>query len=221
MFYFFTFKSSNVTFDVHKSINLLQKNLILLTPNFGTAVIKSRTLLLLKIWKLILHWRGMLTHFTCENVSQLIQVIYLYSSQITIQNYVEYFFFFFFSWTDPMQAVLQSLERQHEEEKQTALERQRLMYEQELQQLRKQLTPDRQSMQIPQSQPLQPQYRSWERLSQGGMSSSPSAQHRLRQWSEERWGFRFWGKQMFCFPKVKFGTWRISCNAVILVTPGR
>uniref|UniRef100_A0A8C2IK36 Kinesin family member 13Ba n=1 Tax=Cyprinus carpio TaxID=7962 RepID=A0A8C2IK36_CYPCA len=87
---------------------------------------------------------------------------------------------------DPMQAVLQSLERQHEEEKQTALERQRLMYEQELQQLRKQLTPDRQSMQIAQSQPLQPQYRSWERLSQGGMSSSPSAQHRLRQWSEER-----------------------------------
>uniref|UniRef100_A0A8C1DDU8 Kinesin family member 13Ba n=1 Tax=Cyprinus carpio carpio TaxID=630221 RepID=A0A8C1DDU8_CYPCA len=68
---------------------------------------------------------------------------------------------------DPMQAVLQSLERQHEEEKQTALERQRLMYEQELQQLRKQLTPDRQSI-------------------QGGMSSSPSAQHRLRQWSEER-----------------------------------
>uniref|UniRef100_A0A9J8A335 Kinesin family member 13Ba n=1 Tax=Cyprinus carpio carpio TaxID=630221 RepID=A0A9J8A335_CYPCA len=60
---------------------------------------------------------------------------------------------------DPMQAVLQSLERQHEEEKRTALERQRLMYEQELQQLRKQLTPDRQSMQIPQSQsqPLQPQ----------------------------------------------------------------
>ncbi|XP_051577998.1 kinesin-like protein KIF13B isoform X2 [Myxocyprinus asiaticus] len=87
---------------------------------------------------------------------------------------------------DPMQAVLQSLERQHEEEKRTALERQRLMYEQELQQLRRQLTPDRQSMQIPQSQPLQPHYRSLERLSQGGMSSSPSAQHRLRQWSEER-----------------------------------
>uniref|UniRef100_A0A673NLH6 Kinesin-like protein KIF13B n=1 Tax=Sinocyclocheilus rhinocerous TaxID=307959 RepID=A0A673NLH6_9TELE len=68
---------------------------------------------------------------------------------------------------DPMQAVLQSLERQHEEEKRTALERQRLMYEQELQQLRKQLTPDRQSI-------------------QGGMLSSPSSQHRLRQWSEER-----------------------------------
>ncbi|KAA0710986.1 Kinesin-like protein KIF13B [Triplophysa tibetana] len=87
---------------------------------------------------------------------------------------------------DPMQAVLQSLERQHEEEKKTALERQRQMYEQELQQLRRQLTPDRQSMQIPQSQPLQPQYRSLERLSQGGMSSSASAQHRLRQWGEER-----------------------------------
>lgn len=87
---------------------------------------------------------------------------------------------------DPMQAVLQTLERQHEEEKRTALERQRLMYEQELQQLRRQLTPDRQSMQIPQSQPLQSQYRSLERLSQGGMSSSASTQHRLRQWSEER-----------------------------------
>ncbi|KAK3538099.1 hypothetical protein QTP70_029790 [Hemibagrus guttatus] len=77
---------------------------------------------------------------------------------------------------DPMQAVLQSLERQHEEEKRTALERQRLMYEQELQQLRKRLTPERQSTQT------QQQYRSMERLSLGGASSSS----RLRQWSEER-----------------------------------
>ncbi|XP_034164184.2 kinesin-like protein KIF13B isoform X2 [Pangasianodon hypophthalmus] len=77
---------------------------------------------------------------------------------------------------DPMQAVLQSLERQHEEEKRTALERQRLMYEQELQQLRKRLTPERQSMQT------QQHYRSMERLSLGGASSSS----RLRQWSEER-----------------------------------
>uniref|UniRef100_A0A671Y6S7 Kinesin family member 13B n=1 Tax=Sparus aurata TaxID=8175 RepID=A0A671Y6S7_SPAAU len=46
---------------------------------------------------------------------------------------------------DPMQAVLQSLERQHEEEKRSALERQRQMYEQELQQLRKKLNPDRMS----------------------------------------------------------------------------
>uniref|UniRef100_A0A8K9UNR4 Kinesin motor domain-containing protein n=1 Tax=Oncorhynchus mykiss TaxID=8022 RepID=A0A8K9UNR4_ONCMY len=42
---------------------------------------------------------------------------------------------------DPMQSVLQTLERQHEEEKRTALERQRQMYEQELLQLRKRLPP--------------------------------------------------------------------------------
>uniref|UniRef100_A0AAQ6A945 Kinesin family member 13Ba n=1 Tax=Amphiprion ocellaris TaxID=80972 RepID=A0AAQ6A945_AMPOC len=77
---------------------------------------------------------------------------------------------------DPMQAVLQSLERQHEEEKRSALERQRQMYEQELQQLRKKLNPDRQ----------QSHYRSLERLSIGGMSHSTSAQSRLRQWSEDR-----------------------------------
>uniref|UniRef100_A0A8D0DGR2 Kinesin family member 13B n=1 Tax=Sander lucioperca TaxID=283035 RepID=A0A8D0DGR2_SANLU len=65
---------------------------------------------------------------------------------------------------DPMQAVLQSLERQHEEEKRSALERQRQMYEQELQQLRKKLNPDR----------------------MGGISHSTSAQSRLRQWNEDR-----------------------------------
>ncbi|TTE07140.1 Kinesin-like protein KIF13B [Bagarius yarrelli] len=69
-----------------------------------------------------------------------------------------------------------SLERQHEEEKRTALERQRLMYEQELQQLRRRLTPERQSTSS------QQHYRSMERLSLGGTSSSS----RLRQWSEER-----------------------------------
>ncbi|XP_037397815.1 kinesin-like protein KIF13B isoform X2 [Pygocentrus nattereri] len=84
---------------------------------------------------------------------------------------------------DPMQAVLQSLERQHEEEKRSALERQRLMYEQELQQLRRRLTPERQSTQ---ALPSQQHYRSMERLSLGGVSSSSSAQNRLRQWSEER-----------------------------------
>uniref|UniRef100_A0A8B9RLB8 Kinesin family member 13Ba n=1 Tax=Astyanax mexicanus TaxID=7994 RepID=A0A8B9RLB8_ASTMX len=80
---------------------------------------------------------------------------------------------------DPMQAVLQSLEQQHEEEKRTALERQRQMYEQELQQLRRRLTPERQSTQ---AQPSQQHYRSMERLSLGGVSSSSSAQNRLRQW---------------------------------------
>uniref|UniRef100_A0A7N8XW61 Kinesin family member 13Ba n=1 Tax=Mastacembelus armatus TaxID=205130 RepID=A0A7N8XW61_9TELE len=69
--------------------------------------------------------------------------------------------------SDPMQAVLQSLERQHEEEKRCALERQRQMYEQELQQLRKKLNPDR--------------------LSTGNTGAhSSSAQSRLRQWSEDR-----------------------------------
>uniref|UniRef100_A0A4W6G504 Kinesin family member 13B n=1 Tax=Lates calcarifer TaxID=8187 RepID=A0A4W6G504_LATCA len=83
---------------------------------------------------------------------------------------------------DPMQAVLQSLERQHEEEKRSALERQRQMYEQELQQLRKKLNPDRLSTGPGQ----QSHYRSLERLSMGGMSHSTSAQSRLRQWSEDR-----------------------------------
>uniref|UniRef100_A0A8C6LWC5 Kinesin family member 13B n=1 Tax=Nothobranchius furzeri TaxID=105023 RepID=A0A8C6LWC5_NOTFU len=46
---------------------------------------------------------------------------------------------------DPLQSVLQTLERQHEEEKRCALERQRLMYEQELQQLRQRLTPEKTS----------------------------------------------------------------------------
>ncbi|XP_039866823.1 kinesin-like protein KIF13B isoform X2 [Simochromis diagramma] len=94
---------------------------------------------------------------------------------------------------DPMQAVLQSLERQHEEEKRSALERQRQMYEQELQQLRKKLNPERLSTgqsggpTIGQQGPgQQSHYRSMERLSIGGMSHSSSAQSRLRQWSEDR-----------------------------------
>uniref|UniRef100_A0A8C9ZHD3 Kinesin family member 13B n=1 Tax=Sander lucioperca TaxID=283035 RepID=A0A8C9ZHD3_SANLU len=45
----------------------------------------------------------------------------------------------------PLQAVLQTLERQHEEEKRCALERQRQMYEQELRQLRQRLTPEKPS----------------------------------------------------------------------------
>ncbi|XP_034427432.1 kinesin-like protein KIF13B isoform X2 [Hippoglossus hippoglossus] len=94
---------------------------------------------------------------------------------------------------DPMQAVLQSLERQHEEEKRSALERQRQMYEQELQQLRKKLNPDRLSTgqsgaPTPgqQGPGQQSHYRSLERLSMGGMSHSTSAQSRLRQWNEDR-----------------------------------
>lgn len=91
--------------------------------------------------------------------------------------------------SDPMQAVLQSLERQHEEEKRSALERQRQMYEQELQQLRKKLNPDRLSggpASGQQGPGQQSHYRSLERLSIGGMSHSSSAQSKLRQWSEDR-----------------------------------
>ncbi|XP_034018510.1 kinesin-like protein KIF13B [Thalassophryne amazonica] len=93
---------------------------------------------------------------------------------------------------DPMQAVLQSLERQHEEEKRSALERQRQMYEEELQQLRRKLNPDRLSGQssVPasgqQGPGLQSHYRSMERLSVGATSHSSSAQSRLKQWNEDR-----------------------------------
>jgi len=70
---------------------------------------------------------------------------------------------------DPMQSILSSLEQQHEEEKRSALERQRLMYEHELEQLRRRLSPEKQNC------------RSGDRFS----FHSPSAQQRLRQWAEE------------------------------------
>ncbi|XP_069792215.1 kinesin-like protein KIF13B [Narcine bancroftii] len=72
---------------------------------------------------------------------------------------------------DAMQSVLQRLERQHQEEKRSALEQQRLMYERELDQLRRRwrLSPEK-------------HYRSMERLS----FSPSSTQQRLRQWAEER-----------------------------------
>ncbi|NXI58431.1 KI13B protein, partial [Chloroceryle aenea] len=71
---------------------------------------------------------------------------------------------------DPMQSILQSLEQQHQEEKRSALERQRLMYEHELEQLRRRLSPEKQH------------FRSMDRFS----FHSPSAQQRLRQWADER-----------------------------------
>ncbi|XP_047429143.1 kinesin-like protein KIF13B isoform X2 [Mugil cephalus] len=77
---------------------------------------------------------------------------------------------------DPLQSVLQTLERQHEEEKRCALERQRLMYEQELQQLRRRLTPEKPS----------------HLLDSSGLPSaavaptSPTSNKRVRRWSEDR-----------------------------------
>uniref|UniRef100_A0AAZ3R2F8 Kinesin family member 13Bb n=1 Tax=Oncorhynchus tshawytscha TaxID=74940 RepID=A0AAZ3R2F8_ONCTS len=84
---------------------------------------------------------------------------------------------------DPMQSVLQTLERQHEEEKRTALERQRQMYEQELQQLRKRLPPaEKHTLLLPSPGPdLEPAG-----PSAASIASSPCAQTRMRRWSEDR-----------------------------------
>ncbi|XP_053315234.1 kinesin-like protein KIF13B [Spea bombifrons] len=71
---------------------------------------------------------------------------------------------------DPMQSILQILEQQHEEEKRSALEHQRIMYEHELDKLRRRPSPEKQH------------YRSMDRFSMG----SPNAQQRLRQWTDER-----------------------------------
>ncbi|XP_020487128.2 kinesin-like protein KIF13B isoform X1 [Labrus bergylta] len=78
---------------------------------------------------------------------------------------------------DPLQSVLQTLERQHEEEKRCALERQRLMYEQELQQLRRRLTPEKSSHQLDPSGLLP---------SGSAAGTSPTSHKRMRRWSEDR-----------------------------------
>nr|XP_027803961.2 kinesin-like protein KIF13A [Marmota flaviventris] len=72
---------------------------------------------------------------------------------------------------DPVQNVVQVLEKQYLEEKRSALEEQRLMYERELEQLRQQLSPERQP---PSGGP--------DRLSY----SSQTAQQKVTQWAEER-----------------------------------
>ncbi|XP_036394227.1 kinesin-like protein KIF13A [Megalops cyprinoides] len=74
---------------------------------------------------------------------------------------------------DPMQNVVQVLEKQYLEEKRTALEEQRVMYERELESLRQQLSPER----------PHPHHRcSADRLS---FPTHPS-HSKLRLWSEER-----------------------------------
>ncbi|XP_073080808.1 kinesin-like protein KIF13A isoform X6 [Manis javanica] len=72
---------------------------------------------------------------------------------------------------DPVQNVVQVLEKQYLEEKRNALEEQRLMYERELEQLRQQLSPER-----------QPQSGGPDRLGY----SSQTAQQKVTQWAEER-----------------------------------
>ncbi|XP_068198465.1 kinesin-like protein KIF13B isoform X2 [Antennarius striatus] len=78
---------------------------------------------------------------------------------------------------DPLQSVLQTLERQHEEEKRCALERQRLMYEQELQQLRQRLTPEKPPLLL-EPTGLSP--------NATAAATSPSSSKRKRRWSEDR-----------------------------------
>ncbi|XP_035882364.1 kinesin-like protein KIF13A isoform X8 [Phyllostomus discolor] len=72
---------------------------------------------------------------------------------------------------DPVQNVVQVLEKQYLEEKRSALEEQRLMYERELEQLRQQLSPER-----------QPRSSGPDRLA----CSSQTAQQKVTQWAEER-----------------------------------
>ncbi|XP_019123279.2 kinesin-like protein KIF13B isoform X3 [Larimichthys crocea] len=78
---------------------------------------------------------------------------------------------------DPLQSVLQTLERQHEEEKRCALERQRQMYEQELQQLRRRLTPEKPSHLLDPTGLLP---------GSAAAVTSPTTQKRMRRWSEDR-----------------------------------
>lgn len=79
--------------------------------------------------------------------------------------------------SDPMQTVLQALERRHKEEKRSALERQRLLYEEELQRLRRRLSPQQRGSEvgIPSS---------------SSMSSSPKLQSHQWHGNEERWTIR-------------------------------
>ncbi|TRY86731.1 hypothetical protein DNTS_029013 [Danionella cerebrum] len=84
---------------------------------------------------------------------------------------------------DPLRCVLGSLERRHKQEKRSALERQRLLYEQELQQLRRRLHTELQNTSI--------QQRSFssENLSSGLLSSQlprgQSGEHSLRKLKEQ------------------------------------
>ncbi|XP_047216718.1 kinesin-like protein KIF13A isoform X2 [Girardinichthys multiradiatus] len=74
---------------------------------------------------------------------------------------------------DPMQNVVQVLEKQYLEEKRTALEEQRLMYERELESLRQQLTPEKTQQ--------------YHRNSSERLSYPTHTPHgKLRLWTEER-----------------------------------
>ncbi|CAG11981.1 unnamed protein product [Tetraodon nigroviridis] len=76
---------------------------------------------------------------------------------------------------DPMQNVVQVLEKQYLEEKRTALEEQRVMYERELESLRQQLSPEK--------TPPHHHHNSGDRLT---LPAAHAAHSKLRLWTEER-----------------------------------
>ncbi|XP_050727701.1 kinesin-like protein KIF13A isoform X3 [Eriocheir sinensis] len=78
---------------------------------------------------------------------------------------------------DPIQAAIQNLERQHEEDKQMALEKQRQEYEKQFQQLRNILSP---------TTPYAP-YMPFDPLRGTKMTpSTPTSQLRIERWAQER-----------------------------------
>ncbi|XP_042236957.1 kinesin-like protein KIF13A isoform X3 [Homarus americanus] len=78
---------------------------------------------------------------------------------------------------DPIQAAIQNLERQHEEDKQMALEKQRQEYEKQFQQLRNILSP---------TTPYAP-YMPFDPLRGTKMTpSTPTSQLRIEKWAQER-----------------------------------
>lgn len=85
-------------------------------------------------------------------------------------SYVLCFFGRFCFVLDPVQNVVQILEKQYLEEKRSALEEQRLMYERELELLRQKLSPERQHQ------------HSSDRLSY----TAQTAQQKVNLWTEER-----------------------------------
>ncbi|XP_062925963.1 kinesin-like protein KIF13A isoform X2 [Mobula hypostoma] len=96
------------------------------------------------------------------------------------------------STNDPVQNVVQILEKQYLEEKQNALEEQRLMYERELELLRQQLSPDR-----------------LHRHSIERFSYTPqTAQQKVKLWSEER-------DQLFRHSLAKLREQIVRANALV------
>lgn len=75
-----------------------------------------------------------------------------------------------------MQNVVQVLEKQYLEEKRTALEEQRMMYERELESLRQQLSPEKTA--------APHHHGSGDRLT---FPAAHAAHGKLRLWTEERW----------------------------------